>query len=241
MRPAEVIVYDGAQVGAVLPRYFEELVTTYLELYNARGRHEWQEDWTRETAGRKVLDALSLDQENRHPVLGLMLDQETREVAGFLLGAVLKTPENLGPADFPDATREQLEPSDVARVVSQLARDSRFPLLSLPEFGIRRPYRGGIRPIAGLIIPTIRRGRELGCRETLAWSTEGKKSLVLFKLFHGGVYPLGGPRKWVCVKNNILATILLTRVALASGRLFFPIMLRLKKVEGIRESGTGGE
>ncbi len=226
----------GPELIRSLPSLEPRMAACYCELYNARGRHEWAEDWTVETATDQIRKALCVDGEARIPILQLMLDAEDPEqIVGFLFGAILRDPDALEGYGFPDPEVEGLDPARLQALVDELQRTSTFPICSLPEMGILRPYRGGYRPIADLIVPLIARARELGCRYTLGWSSTGKKSNALFQAFGAKPIELGGPKKLLSVRNHITTVLVLERVARALGPIYMRIALVLRRVQGVRD------
>jgi hypothetical protein len=226
----------GPEVAAALPTIEDRMADCYCELYNARGRHEWGEDWTRETALQQIHKALRLDGEARVPILHLMLDAEDPElVVGFLFGAILRDVEALDGYGFPDPEAEGLASGILDDLVAHLDRTSTFPICSLPEWGILRPYRGGYRPNADLIVPLLEVAKQRGCRHSLAWSSVGKKSNVLLQAFGGRIFELGGDKQLLSVRNHIATVILLVRVALVLGPLFMKLSLMFRRVKGIRD------
>jgi hypothetical protein len=226
----------GPEVDAELPAIQDRMADCYRELYNARGRHEWAEDWTHESALGQIHKALHLDGEARLPILHLMLDAEDPErIVGFLFGAILRDERALDGYGFPDPEAEGLEPGVLDELVVKLAQTSTFPICSLPEWGILRPYRGGYRPNADLIVPLLTAARRSGCRHSLAWSSVGKKSNVLLQTFGGRVFELGGHKQLLSIRNHITTVIMLVRVALALGPLFMKLSLLFRRVKGIRD------
>ncbi len=235
-RPTTTHLLVGPEVEERLPSLQDRMAACYCELYNARGRHEWGESWTHETALVRIHEALRVDGEARVPILQLMLDAEDPErIVGFLFGAIIRDAEALEGYGFPDAEAEGLDPARLEALVAELRRSSHFPLCSLPEMGILRPYRGGYGPIAQLIVPLIREARARGCRHTLGWSSSGKKSNALFQAFGARPMELGGPKRLLCVRHHIGTVLLLERIASLLGPAYMKLALLLRGVQGIRD------
>jgi len=235
-RPYITRLLVGTEVSAELPAIEARIADCYCELYNARGRHEWAEDWTTKTALGQIHKALCVDGEARIPILQLMLDVEDPEqIVGFLFGAIIRDADALEGYGFPDPDDEGLDPAKLDALVDELQRTSVFPICSLPEMGILRPYRGGYRPIADLIVPLIAKARDHGCRYTLGWSSSGKKSNALFQAFGARPIELGGPKQLLSVRNHITMVIVLGWVARRLGPLYMKLALALRRIKGVRD------
>jgi len=203
------------------PAFMAEVADLYVAIFNAKGQGEWGESWTRASAIMKLFGQTADDADRCH----LATWRVAGQLAGLCLTYANRTMESIRPADLPPEARSSAV-LDVVLAKLMLACGEDVLVLQYRELGIRREHRGGIEPIAALILLSGYPANDAGAGPAVFWTSSKSR---LYPIVIGlGLEPLhrfGDP------DDNVLLVgpsgVMRSRLELAPRRLAATIGLRL--------------
>lgn len=136
-----------------------EVAECFTAIFNDRGRGEPAEDWTDETARRKLFLAAAPDTDRSH----LTTWRVQGRLAGLCLTYFDRTARSFRLNDLPPGCRSQ-EVLDLVLEKLAVAAGPDSLMIQYREMGIRRSCRRGLQPVLSLImgpgVPPLRAGAD---------------------------------------------------------------------------------
>ena len=129
------------------PALVTEVADCFTAIFNDRGRGEPAEDWTAETARRKLFLAEATDADRSH----LTTWRVKGRLAGLCLTCFDRTKRSFRVSDLPPGCRDQATLDEVLAKLTEAAGADTL-LIQYREMGIRRDCRGGLQPVLSLIM-----------------------------------------------------------------------------------------
>ena len=146
--------------------FLREVAACYVAIFNARGPGEWSEDWTPESARRKLFEEAAVDADRSY----LATWRVRGVLAGLCISYAAPVPRSLRLTDLPPACQQ---PGCLDAVLAKLSGElgGERVIAQYRELGIRREYRRGLEPVASLMRLPGNPLHDAGASHVIFWTS----------------------------------------------------------------------